>query len=202
MTESVTLVTVLRHGAVAGRSNVLRGALDEPLSAEGRVALEATARRLAAPAYSRMVCSPLRRCREFAQDYALELGVALAVLPALREISFGEWEGLSPAEVEARDGERYRRFRQGESAAPGGESLAELRARVLPAWQALLADSAGGHVLLVTHAGVMRALLVGLFGLPPERLAQIALPPAAHLRISHLPGAAPVLLNLGSPCAD
>lgn len=202
MTEFVTLITVLRHGAVDGRQHVLRGALDEPLSAAGRAELDDAARRLAQPVYSALACSPLRRCQDFAQDYARELGLPLAVLPGLREIHFGEWEGLSPAEVEAVDGERYRRFRRGECAAPGGESLTELRARVEPAWQDWLAESDGGHRLLVTHAGVMRALLVTLFGLPAERLAQIALPPAAHLRISHLPGAAPVLLSLNGPCAD
>ena len=64
-----------------------------------------------------------------------------------------------------------------------------------------LADARGGHRLLVTHAGVMRALLMDLVGLDPAHAYRIALPETAHFQVSILAGEAPVLLNLNS-CAD
>jgi alpha-ribazole phosphatase len=84
--------------------------------------------------------------------------------------------------------------------APEGESVTDLRKRVRQGWQDWLADAKGGHRLLVTHAGVMRALLMELIGLDPAHAYRIALPEAAHFQVSVLPGEAPVLLNL-NPCA-
>lgn len=203
MIPGATLVTVLRHGAVQGRAHVYRGALDEPMSAAGRARVEQVARRLAHPPYTRIASSPLRRCHDFAQAYAEASRLPLDVLPDLRELGFGAWEGLTPDEAAERDPELYRRFREsaGALAPPGGETLDQLRARVAAAWHAWLAPARDEHRLLVTHAGVMRALLMDLLGLAPERVYRIALPEAAQFQVSLLHGAAPVLLAL-NPCAD
>lgn len=203
MIPGATLVTVLRHGAVRGRAHVYRGALDEPMSDAGMARLARVAQRLAVPPYTRIASSPLRRCQDFAQAYAEAQGLPLDRLADFRELGFGAWEGLTPEEAARRDPDHHHRFRDsaGTLAPPGGESLPQLRARVGAAWHAWLAESRDGHRLLVTHAGVMRALLMELFGLAPERVYQIALPEAAQFQVSHLPGEPPVLLAL-NPCAD
>lgn len=198
-----TLITVLRHGEVNGRPHVYRGALDEPMSGAGLARVHRIADRLAAPAYDRIASSPLRRCRDFASAYAEVRNVPLAVLDGMREMHFGLWEGLTPDEAAGMDPEYHRLFRAsaGKVGAPEGESVTQLSARVRLDWEAWLADAEGGHRLLVTHAGVMRALLMDLIGLDPAHGYRIALPEAAHFQVSILPGAAPVLLNL-NPCAD
>lgn len=197
-----TLVTVLRHGQVNGRPFVYRGALDDPMTEQGAAILLRTAQRLASPAFDRIASSPLVRCLDFAEPYAMERKLPLDVLDSMREMHFGAWEGLTPEEAARLDPPHHELFRgtAGKVGAPEGESVTDLRKRVSRGWEDWLADAKGGHRLLVTHAGVMRALLMELIGLDPAHAYRIALPEAAHFQVSVLPGAAPVLLNL-NPCA-
>jgi alpha-ribazole phosphatase len=192
------LVTVLRHGAVAGRAHVFRGTLDESLSAQGVQQMEQTLARCPATVFDTVATSPLKRCYEFAAIYAAQHGVPLQVLPPFSELSFGEWEGLTPDEANARHPVEYQAFRatHGEHAPPNGEALAQFRKRVSQGWHEWLAQDAGTNRLLITHAGVMRALLMELFGYTPAQAFQIALPEAASLRISCLQGLPPFLLSI------
>src|SRR5690606_6537746 len=81
--------------------------------------------------WQRVVSSPLQRCRRFAEWFAGDRGLPLAVEPELREIHFGHWEGRDIAAVWQEDGaflERYYRS-PGDLAPPGGEAPAEAFAR-------------------------------------------------------------------------
>jgi broad specificity phosphatase PhoE len=122
----------------------------------------------------------------------------LQVLPQFSELAFGEWEGLTPDEAAALHPAECRAFRatHGEHAPPNGESLAQLRARTSQGWREWLTQNGGTNRLLVTHAGVMRALLMELFGLTAAQAFQVALPEAASLRISWLHGQPPFLLSI------
>lgn len=197
-----TLVTVLRHGQVRGRAHVYRGALDDPMTEEGAAMLWRTAEHLALPAFDLIASSPLVRCLDFAESYAMERKLPLDVLDSMREMHFGAWEGLTPQEAARLDPTHHELFRgtAGKVGAPEGESITDLVRRVGRGWEDWLADARGGHRLLVTHAGVMRALLIDLIGLDPAHVYRVALPEAAHFQVSVLAGAAPVLLNL-NPCA-
>jgi broad specificity phosphatase PhoE len=193
-------VTVLRHGEVAGPAHVFRGRSDPPLTTRG---YEQMHRVLGETRFDVVASSPLQRCRVFAEALAAEQGIACQVLADLRELDFGDWEGLSGAEVAERDPVAYQKFRSrgDDCAAPGGERIVDFRRRVLAAWQGWLVDAAGGQRLLITHAGVMRILLQHVLELPAASLYRIALPEAAQFQVSLLAGEAPVLLNL-NPCAD
>lgn len=206
MIPGATVVTVLRHGQVAGQPYVYRGALDERMTQQGMQQVRAVVTRLTrqstAPAFDPIASSPACRCLEFARAYAGETGAALQVLDDMREMAFGDWEGLTPETAAQRDPQLHALFRAtaGNVAPQGGETTLQLQARVAAAWDAWLHGSGGGHRLLVTHAGVMRALLMHLIGLPHAHAYRIALPEAAHFQVSVLAGEAPILLNLNS-CA-
>lgn len=145
--------------------------------------------------------SPRRRCAAFARTWAQRQGLCVEIHESFREMSFGIWEGLTPAEAAQQNPAEFALFHQPEgAAAPGGESLSMLHARVMAGWSAWLGDAHGGHRLLVTHAGVMRVLLMTLMGMPATHLWRIALPEAAHFQVSLLSGHAPVLLSLNA-CA-
>ncbi len=197
-----TLVTVLRHGEVAGRAHVYRGTLDDPMTEAGADRARSIADCLARPAYDRIASSPLRRCLGFATVYAQSWKCPLEILDAMAEMRFGHWEGMTPGEAAMLDPARHELFRAsaGEVPPPAGESIVDLRGRVRRGWEDWLADASGGHRLLVTHAGVMRALLMDLVGLDPVHAYRVALPAAAHFQVSILAGDTPVLLNLNS-CA-
>lgn len=210
--EGATVITVLRHGAVEGRPFVYRGRQDDPLSEAGWRQMESAVgaglpaingvNRGQARSHGAIASSPARRCQAFAQHLAERHGVPLHISPAFQEMAFGEWEGLTPDEAAQRHPVEHALFRSsaGTVAAPGGENLIELRHRVRAGWDEWLADASGGNRLLVTHAGVMRALLIELLGLPTSHVYRIALPEAAHFRVSILAGEAPILLSLNS-CA-
>lgn len=193
-----TLVTVLRHGAVAGRQHIYRGALDDGMTQLGVQQLHAATARLATPPFDAIACSPYRRCLEFARAYAEETGAPLAVVEAFREMAFGAWEGRTPDEAAEMDPEMHTLFRAsaGSVAPPGGETVMRFQARVAAGWDAWLTNATGGHRLLVTHAGVMRVLLMSLLGMPHSHAYRVALPEAASFRVSILAGEAPVLLSL------
>lgn len=196
-TEPV-IVTVLRHGAVTGRAHIFRGVLDETLTEQGTAQMQQALARCPAPDFDALATSPLKRCQEFAATYAARHRLPLRVLPQFRELSFGDWEGLTPDEAAVRDPEVFQAFsaNHGEHAPPNGESLAQFRARIALGWHEWLANDEGTNRLLITHAGVMRALLMELFGFTPAQAFQIALPKAACLRISWLHGQAPFLLSI------
>jgi alpha-ribazole phosphatase len=206
MTGAAALaVTLLRHGAVEGYAHAFLGERDPPLSAAGWSQLRTALATVDAPPITAIACSPLARCRAFAQEAAAARGLALDVVPALAEMRFGEWEGLTNAEVAARDGERLAAFRAdpGSVAPPGGEPYLEFAQRVREGFAAWT-RARRGHGLVLTHAGVIRALLADCLQLAPANIARIALPPAATCRLSLLDGAPPVLIALNfadRPCA-
>lgn len=202
MSQAATLVTVLRHGEVAGPAHVFRGRGDAPLTARGIEQMRGAVTALQ-PRFDAVATSPLLRCRVFAEAFAAERGVACRILDDMREMDFGTWEGLTGAQAAERDAAAYDRFcaRADSASAPGGETLGDFRRRVLAAWAAWLAAADGGHRLLVTHAGAMRVLLQHVLDLPASALYRVALPEAAHFQVSLLAGEAPILMKLNA-CAD
>lgn len=160
-----TTIDLLRHGTCEG-GDIFRGITDSPLASHGwrqmAVAL--------APhdGWQRVISSPLQRCRQFAEGFAQDHRLPFAVLPELREIHFGRWEGRDIAAVWAEESaflERYYR-EPGELAPPGGESASEASARLARVWQQLVAHYRGEHLLVVCHGGVIRLLLCHLLVAP------------------------------------
>jgi len=197
------LVSLVRHGDVIGRPFVFRGASDPPLSELGWQQLRARTAWLAHPAITRIVSSPAQRCRAFAEQLARDHGAPLAIDDDLRELAFGAWEDRTPEEVAASDGERLAAFRADPHSAtpPGGEPYRELVSRVRAAL-ARITHEGPAHLVVVTHAGVMRALVGDWLHVPAAQLGRIALGPASTCRVSL--GEAPCLLSLdsGIACVD
>jgi probable phosphoglycerate mutase len=101
---------------------------------------------------------------------------------ALRECSFGDWEGLSRSEVLARGAEDARLLENWEHdaacAPPAGESFADLQKRVLSLVEQLCLRHAGETLVLVSHVGPIKVLLCAALGAPLSALFQLFLDPA------------------------
>ena len=125
----------------------------------------------------RIVFSPADRCRHVGAKLAARLGLEAREDPRIAELSMGEWEGRHWRWIEEHDGGRLQAWmEQWESAAPpGGESLADLEARVRAAAEE---SAAAGPTVWITHAGVIRALRV--------MLHSVAWPTAMQARVLHL----------------
>ncbi|MDD3517207.1 MAG: histidine phosphatase family protein [Chromatiales bacterium] len=158
MNRPCNLIDLLRHGEPVGGRRYRGSGVDDPLSETGWSQMwRAVGDR---PPFERIVSSPMRRSRDFAEGLAERLGLPLAIEPRFREIAMGAWEGLTPEEVQRRDPEGHARYyADPEGGRPaGGESLASLLERVGAGFEDVLAQG-GGHLLIVSHAGVMRAIL-------------------------------------------
>lgn len=140
----------------------------------------------ATPPWTRIVTSPLRRCRDFAEVLARERGVPLTVDPDLREVGFGSWEGQSPEAIKAATPEAYLAFyRDPAGARPAGaEPLDGFARRVRDALQELTDRHTGEHLLVVTHSGVIRAAVTHAMQVPPAALYRLRMPYAALTRLS------------------
>ena len=166
------MVDLLRHGEPLGGKR-FRGQTDDPLSESGwRQMWQAVGD--TAP-WRHIVSSPLQRCSAFARALADRHRLSLDLEPGFKEIRFGEWEGFTPEEIQQRDSEAYLRYRADPMAfmPAGAESMPEFMTRVARAWEALLSAQRSRHVLVVCHAGVIRAVLAAVLGMTPEKLFRI-----------------------------
>lgn len=160
-------IIVARHGRTswnaAGR---FQGHGDPPLDEVGEEQARALAAALAVLDPPVVVTSDLRRARQTAEMVAGACGADLVVDPALREMDLGTWEALTPAEVEDRFPEEYRRWRAGEDVARGGgETRVEAASRVTPVLLALAASAAPGRPpVVVAHGLVLQAAMAALAG--------------------------------------
>jgi len=172
MPESI--LYLLRHGEtefnVEGR---LQGQQDSPLTARGRAQARAhgvlLGELIAEPDTWRVVTSPLGRAMDTARLACAELGLPEAAIETdarLKEIAYGDWEGLTYAEIEVRNSDDWaaRQRDPWRYVVPGGESYEMVAARAGD-----FLNEARGNTIVVSHGGTGRVLR-GLYGrlAPPE----------------------------------
>lgn len=160
---------LVRHGETAwNAAKVLQGQADIPLSAQGRQQALALAPLVKRWAPTHVLCSDLSRARETADI----LGWPGAPEdPRWREADLGRWTSRPVKELLKSDADHYQRWRNGQDAPPEGETVSAFRTRV----SAALADlhPHEGDVLVVTHGGVIRAILAIVLGLDAERIVAV-----------------------------
>jgi alpha-ribazole phosphatase len=157
-------VFFIRHAEteMAGR---FCGHSDPDVNAQGQVQLARLAEVLSTETIEAVYSSDLRRAQSTAHAIAASRKVPVTLRPALREIRFGEWEGLSWGQIEQMDPEYARRWVDGypHVTAPAGESFPSFEARVLDEVNDLIGRAAES-IAVVTHAGVLRVVLRHLQG--------------------------------------
>ena len=193
----MTTLDLMRHGEPVGGRRY-RGQIDDPLSDKGWAQMQAAVGE--SVPWTRVVSSPLLRCRAFAESLADRHGLPLALDDRLKEVGFGDWEGKSAAEIEQAAPGTLARFKADPvNARPAGaEALVDFHARVAAGLEALLTQHAGQHVLLVGHAGVMRMALAWSLHIPLEHAYRIEVATASLTRLRFDNGRASLIFH-GSP---
>jgi alpha-ribazole phosphatase len=137
------------------------------------------------PCWNRIITSPLIRCAEFARALGEQLSIPVALDERIREMHFGAWEGRDAAEIMATDAGALARFWEDPAhhTPPDAEPLSSFEARVLAAWNEIIAGHAGERIMLVTHGGVIRVTLRHVLQQPLERLLEFEVEHAAMQRI-------------------
>jgi broad specificity phosphatase PhoE len=157
----VELICV-RHGRTAWNAvRRFQGQTDIPLDEEGLAQAQALAAYLRAETYDLAVTSDLGRAVATAEAICAGRAIAPVRDPALREMGFGVWEGLTWDEIVARTPELSAAYEKSPRhyTPAGGESWTALCLRVEGALRRITAPLAGdARVLIVSHAGVMHAI--------------------------------------------
>ncbi len=188
MSGTVTTVDLLRHGECKG-GEIYRGSTDVPLTESGWQQMESSLAGVRVNGegvpWQKIISSPLQRCLRFAESKASALGIPLRIETAFREMHFGDWEGRSLTEVWQSDTDTVKRFYTdpGDCSPPNGESMSEVKERLIPAWEAMLTEHRGEHILLVQHGGTIRVLLSWLLQMPFAAVTRLEIPYAGLSRV-------------------
>jgi alpha-ribazole phosphatase len=157
----------IRH-AETDMAGAFCGHSDPELNTRGRAQLDELINRVRMEKIAVVYTSDLRRAHTTGMAIAEAFGVGCHIRPALREINFGQWEGITWKEIERRDDAYSRRWlaEYPRLPAPDGESFLEFERRVLDEvkFLSLEAAAADGRIAVVTHAGVLRTVLRALHG--------------------------------------
>jgi broad specificity phosphatase PhoE len=125
--------------------------------------------------------SPLQRARETAQiiQEMRKPEIGIKIEERLNEMDFGNWTGVTFQSLQST--ELWRRYNGNRSlhAPPGGESLTQVQARAWDCLSAIRGNHPDGAVAVVSHADVIRALLVLFLGMPLDLLLRLQVGPAS-----------------------
>ncbi len=166
---SNTRVIFLRHGQTYGNvDGLFCGQSETALTPLGIAQARAAGRRLASVGFDGVRASDLSRASDTAK-YAIEERPELAHShdTRLREMHYGEWETRSVKEISKETPGALKAFFRGD-AAPGGENVMQLRARMREAVLEAVAAHRGGTVLLVSHGNAIMGMVAEFLQLPAE----------------------------------
>jgi probable phosphoglycerate mutase len=170
---------LVRHGETAwNREERWQGHTDVGLNEEGLRQAKLVAERIRAEqgsAIEAVYTSPLARAARTAEIIAGALRLTPLEDARLQEMDIGAWSGLTTAEVVARFADEWNRIRAGEDLprGGGGETFAAFQARVVRGLEGLIRGPGPSKIVVVTHGGPIRALLLHWRRLPPSRLREV-----------------------------
>jgi alpha-ribazole phosphatase len=187
----------VRHAPVTVNNGRCYGQTDVPCDCSNDAAFAGLAKLL--PKGAVWVTSTLKR------THMTAAGIVRAGLPGpdpipgpgviverdLAEQHFGDWQGVTYAELAVMNGNRWPRFwlAPATHAPPGGESFVQLMARAHPAILRLSQEHAGRDIIAVTHGGTIRAALAQALDLAPEATLAVSIDNLSLTRIEHFPDA-------------
>lgn len=180
--SSTTIIDIIRHGEPEGGRRY-RGQIDDPLSEKGWAQMRAAVGERCP--WQAIVASPLSRCAAFAAELAERHALPVHHDARLKEVGFGVWEGYTAEALEAAQPGQIERFRLDPIGhrPEGAEALEAFYARVVAAWDDVVAQHAGRHVLVVGHAGVIRMVLAHVLAAPLAHAYRIKVANAGVTRI-------------------
>jgi broad specificity phosphatase PhoE len=175
-------LVLIRHARPEEDGVRVFGRLDVGLDDAGVEQAAALATTLAEVPVATVYSSPLVRALQTARPLAERLALEPVVVPDLREIDFGELEGLTLSEVEGRFPTLLRWTEAPAGVVfPGGESVAALARRAVAAGRAIARAHAGETAVVIAHGVTLRAILADALDMPLDAIFRIEL---SHCRLS------------------
>jgi len=164
-------IILTRHGQTDWNlEERLQGQKDIPLNCHGQLQAKFLADCLKDSRITKAFSSSLARAQETTEILLGNRAIRLELVPALQEISHGDWEGCLETEICQRNPHQFHLWKTHPLAChkPNGETLHQLHSRAIPAWQSLMHYCAGAcheNILVVTHKFTIQVILCHVCGL-------------------------------------
>lgn len=171
-----TTVYLMRHGEVAnGGEKRYNGHIDIDITQKGVEQMHRLAGLLEGKEITAVYSSDLIRSARGAGIISRRINIPFTPLRELRERRVGAWEGLTAEEIKAGFPEQHAAWRKDllNFRPPGGECLADVSARVLPAFKRIVASHPSHAIALLLHGGVNRIILADALGIEPLNIFRI-----------------------------
>lgn len=194
-TMPATTIDLVRHGEVQ-TPGLFCAKANEPLSETGWHQLKALKNQ---EKWSGIVSSPQKRCSEFAAQLAQHQRIPLCVDQTWREMNFGRWSGQSYQSVWETDAPLLTQLWKTPLGftAPEGESMQDFIIRIQGGWEKLLKQYQSEHILVLTHAGAIRALLATVLNIDYQSTQKFTVAHGKINRIRSWPDGEVSLMNWG-----
>lgn len=172
-------IYLIRHGQTDSNSGKLfQGQMDTPLNVEGLNQAQQMAEYMKNFDIDAIYCSSLMRARMTTAGLAMAKNMAYKPIEALKEVSFGDWEGVSFATLHREHGQEMLTFleRPGDFTPPRGESFAQAQERCVAGLMSILEKE--GHdknIAVISHGGIIRLLVCYFLGIPLNNLWKMAI---------------------------
>ena len=155
-------IFIIRHGQTDGNSaRKYFGITDIELNEEGLIQAGLISKRLEKENLFRIYSSNLKRAFKTAEIIAKPHRISVEPKEDLREINFGDWEGLSFQEIQKSYPHEFSKWQNNimDFTTPHGESVLELKKRIETAFSEILNSARENNVAIVTHGGPIRVIL-------------------------------------------
>lgn len=180
-TPQATRILIIRHGIndyvqkglLAGRATGVH------LNEEGQKQASALARRLECERIAAIYSSPLERCQETASPLAASLGLQLHMLEAIQETDCGSWTGQPLDELRKTDMWQQVQFNPSLFRFPGGESMAEIQARMVAALESLHQQRTNETIAVVSHSDPIKLAVAFYLGMALDLFQRLEVSPAS-----------------------
>ena len=180
-------IYLVRHGeTLANRQGILQGWTNNPLDDTGRKQASTLVTRAARVPLDALYTSDLIRTRETAAPLAAARGMEAKVLPGLREISFGKWDGHHLREIQEKDPDTLRDIflKPGQVDLEAEEDLAASQKRGWETFRELVDQmEPEGTILCVSHGGLIRLLVCQILGFPIDNMWRMSLANTAFVQV-------------------
>lgn len=172
-------ITLIRHTMLNVAPHICYGQSDIDVAASFGAEAQALLQKLRGYEFDAVYASPLRRCHQLAQALCAENGVRMAadqirLDERLKELHFGDWEMMPWDDIPREPFDRWAND-YANLAPPNGETFTQLHARAKSFVEDVSSHSHGKDLLVVTHGGLIRALIAETLNLPLKRLFRIAI---------------------------
>ncbi|MBS4960081.1 MAG: histidine phosphatase family protein [Clostridiales bacterium] len=164
-------IHLVRHGQTEWNTQKrYQGVTDIPLDCVGMKQAQIVGQRFASIPIDKVYTSPLKRALVTAQAIASAANVPVIEDDAFTEICFGYWEGKTVGELMETHKEEYTAFWNAPATAtfPGEGSLANVAKRVMKGVERIVKENDGKTLVIVSHGGLIRVIILSLMGLDLE----------------------------------